>query len=426
MRLLFLALPLLPLSCGGPTFSSSTGLTDSGSPPHPDASTPDSSSTSDSSPPDSASSDAPSPPADAGPCAPLTSASTDIYVDPRFTGSPRTGAEACPLPTILAGITAATTLGGARTVHVAGAIPALVYDESTSITVGSGITLVGGGALQTTIVAAGPCTSSGTCAVLVEPGGILDGAAVVSHAGDGIWTTAGSPQPIVRNAAADGSTGNGIVALGSVQLGPNISASNNGKAGVESPAMSTGTVHVVVGLNTFDKNGGNGLDFSGGAGLLFEGGSASNEGQGIRLASTPPTSHSISSLTAKNDTGPGAVVVYGGQTLKLRSSTLLSNTNTGLLYDYVNGSALDLGTASDPGKNVFGGATAKNRNGTAGITLCSVPSTVSASADSWSTCPPSQTAIVCGQTLVSTYTDVAYQGSGATVNPVSGSCTVGP
>ncbi len=80
-----------------------------------------------------------------GSCHPLTASDTDIYVDSRFAGTPQTGALACPLHTILEGITAANMLGGPRTVHVAGSAPALVYDESGAVTVGAGITLLGDG-----------------------------------------------------------------------------------------------------------------------------------------------------------------------------------------------------------------------------------------------------------------------------------------
>ncbi len=429
-------LPLLPLSCGGSAFETGkaapdaapldSGTQDSGALDSPAGD----STASDSSP----SPDGPAPPVEAGTCAPLTGASTDIYVDSRFTGTPATGAQACPLHTIQLGLAAAKTLGGPRTVHVAGNSPALVYDENGPLTIGPGITLEGSGALQTTINASGSCSATsmmGTCAVLVEGGGIVDGFTIISPNGDGIWTLppASAPIPLVRNVAASTSKGNGIVALGSVTLGPNIGANSNGGSGVESPAGSTGTVHVLAGLNGFSQNKGNGIDLSGGATLTFEGGTASGNGQGIRIATTPAASHTITGLTAKNNTGPGGVVVYGGQILKLRSSTLVSNTGSGLLYNYMNGSTLDIGTGSESGSNTFGGMTQSQRNGVAGVMLCGAPAIQPADGDSWSVCPPTQTAVVCGVSASTGYTDVAYQyanGIVSTGGPISGSCSVGP
>ena len=423
---LALTLPLWPLGCGGSAFLAGPSGSDSG------ASATTDSSASDSASGDSGASDAvsdsPTPAADApsdGSCHALTASDTDIYVDSRFAGTPQTGALACPLHTILEGIAAANMLGGPRTVHVAGSAPALVYDESGAVTVGTGITLLGDGELRTTISASGACMT-GTCAVLVQGGGIVDGFTVVSPNGDGLWTAVGNAAPIVRNVAASGSKDNGIVALGSVQLGPNIVVNDNGGSGVESPAGATGTVHVVAGLNTFNANHGNGIDLSGSTALDFEGGTASGNGQGIRIASSPPASHTITGLTAKGNTGPGGLVVYGGQTLKLRSSVLVGNTSSGMIYDYVNGSTLDLGTVGDSGGNTFGGMTGSDRNGASGIMLCGAPTVQLAVGDSWAACPPSQVAVMCGGSAAATYADVLYQSSVAGLDPVSGACSVGP
>ncbi len=421
---------LLPVACGGSAFEAGGS--------NPDASPGDSAGPVDGAPADAATdatdassleasgSDS-SAPVDAGPCLPLTAADTDIYVDSRFTGTPATGAQSCPLHTIQAGLSAAKSLGGPRTVHVAGAVPSLVYDETGPLVIGPDITLLGAGALQTTISASGPCASgaTGTCAVLVESG-LVDGFTITCPGGDGVWITSPSGVPIVRNVAANGSTGNGIVAFASVTLGPNIDASNNGGSGVESPASATGQLHVVAGINGFNGNKENGIDLSGAATLLFEGGTANNNAQGIRLSSSPPGSHSITGLTAKNNSGPGGLVVYGGQTLELRASTLVGNTASGLLYYYLSGSTLDLGTSSSAGNNVFGGSSQTDHNGVAGVTLCGAPSSQLAAGDSWSSCPPSQSPVVCGAAKTSPYADVAYQSSVAGLNPVMGSCTVGP
>lgn len=420
-------LAVLAISCGGSAFETGgpdsgvdSGVHDSGAGDSPSADT----GTAD------AGTDGSSPPVDAGVCAPLTNADTTIYVDSRYTGTAPTGAMACPLPTIQKGLTAARTLGGTRTVSVAGSTPALIYDETNSLDVTADITLAGGGVLTTTISASGPCTvgsTSGTCAVRVAAGGVLQGFTVTSPGGDGVWTATGAPTPVVHDVAADGSKNDGIVAYASVNLGPNISASNNGNAGVESPAGATGVVHVILGLNGFDGNAGNGIDLSGGATLDFEGGTANENFQGIRIDTMPPGSHTITALTAKANSGPG-VVIYGGQTLKVRASSFLGNGASGLYYAYANGSTLDLGTSTDSGGNVFGGKS--SRNTTAGLTLCNAPAAQPADGDSWVNCPPTQAAIACGGSASSNYTDVAYQyQSGVTgtgPGPIAGSCSIGP
>ena len=359
-----------------------------------------------------------------GSCHPLTAADTDIYVDSRFAGMPQTGALACPLHTILEGITAANALGAPRTVHVAGSTPALVYAESSAVTVGAGITLLGAGALQTTLSASGTCMT-GTCAVLVKAGGIVDGLTVVSPNGDGIWTASGNTAPSCATSrpAAPRATASWSWATSSSdqhlrqqqrRLRRRIALGGRGHV-----AHRGRREHVQ--LRPRQRRG-----FSGSAALDFEGGTANGNGQGIRIAGNPPASHSTTGLTAKGNTGPGAVVVYGGQTLKLRSSVLVGNTNTGMIYDYVNGSTLDLGTIADSGGNTFGGMSAADRNGTSGVMLCGAPLAQLAVGDSWASCPPSQVAVMCGGSASSTYADVLYESSVTGVNPVSGACGVGP
>jgi hypothetical protein len=366
-----------------------------------------------------------------GVCGPLPAGAKDVYVDGRFTGTPQTGVAACPLSTILKGVAAATLLGGAVTVHVAGATPALVYAETGPVTVGASVTLKGDGPARTTISASGACATT-TCAVLVSGGGALDGFTVVSTGGDGIVTAAMAPAPVVKNVAANGSKGNGIVALGAAELGPGVAASNNGAGGLQSPLAASGRLHVIGTSNAFDGNGGNGVNVDGAATLSFEGGTASGNFQGIRLAGATAASgggHTITSLVASNNKGPGGVVAYGGQTIKMRSSSLVGNANVGLLYNYVNGSTLDLGAgAADPGNNTFGSATAASRNGKVGLRLCGAGAagTQPAYADLWSSCPPTQTLVAC-DTVVSTYTDIAYAPAVSAVGPVVATpCALGP
>jgi hypothetical protein len=365
-----------------------------------------------------------------GTCAPLGAGATDVYVDQRYAGSMQTGVQACPFTTITQGLTAAASLTGTRTVHVAGSTPALDYMEASSLHVGANIILSGDGPAKTTIQASGACGSA-TCAVSVGGGGVLQGFTVTCSGGSGIVTTDGMPPAAVRAVLATGSKTDGLLATSNVELGPGFSANANGAGGVESPAGAGGTIHVIGTTNSFDDNMGNGIDVSGSATLNFEGGTASGNFQGIRLGGTTAaslTGHTITSLTATQNTGPGGVVAYGGQTIKMRSSTLTGNTGVGLYYAYVGSSSLDIG-ANSAGGNTFAGATTANNNGVAGLRLCGVTaaSMLSAAGDSWSTCPPAQTFADCNNSKPANYSDILYGPVLAVGTPVAVSgCIVGP
>jgi hypothetical protein len=414
------ALPLVALvvACGGSEFTNASGTSDAGA----DGASSDGGATGDGS----------GSPTDGGACGPLPAGATDVYVDQRYSGATPTGAAACPFKTIAEGIAAANNLTGARTVHVAGDITTINYAEASAITVGTGITLRGDGPLRTKITASGTC-GGGTCAVMVQSGGALDGFTVVSPNGDGITATAGNVAPALRNVSANGSKGNGVVALGSVDLGPVFTASNNGGSGVESPLAATGSIHVIGLTNAFDNNGGNGIDMNGTATLTFEGGTANGNFQGVRLAGMPsaggPGVHQITRLTANGNKGPGGVVAYYGQSIKMRSCTLLANVNVGLLYNYAGNSTLDIGTAAnDPGNNTFAVATVANRNAKAGVRLCAAKglATQPGFGDTWSACPPQQSPLAC-DTAITNYSDIVYAPAAAATDPiVATTCTVGP
>ncbi len=356
-----------------------------------------------------------------------------VYVNKRYTGAMQTGSLACPFTTIAQGLATAQGLTAVvRTVSsVAGSTPALhLYREAISLSIGPGIILLGAGGLGTaSVVASGPC-AAGTCAVTLGGSSVIDGLTVTSPKGDGIVTPPGNQAGIIRNALVTDCIGNGIVAQDLVDIGPSATVKLNGGNGVESLPAAGGTIHVIGLANAFDNNTGNGIDINGTALLNFEGGSASSNGQGIRLAGTGSSAlspHTITSLKAVGNTGPGGLVAYSGQSLKLRSSTLVSNSGVGLLYNYgpAGAGSLDLGSPASLGANVFGGATLKNVK--AGLQLCSNVSALAAviaEADSWSACAPIQTKVSCSLVGPSLYTDVAYD---TTLLPVSAvGCTVGP
>ena len=365
---------------------------------------------------------------DGSACAPLASGASDVYVDKRYSGGSSTGVAACPFTTIAAGVAAAANLTGTRTVHVAGDSPALVYAETVAVTVATNVILLGDGPAKTKISASGTCGVR-TCAVSVGGGGTLDGFTVVSPMGDGISTAPAVPPPIVRNVVASGSKGNGILTQGAIDLGPHVVASNNDGEGVSS--TGTGSVHVISaagGANAFDHNGGNGINVEG-ATLVFDGGTAvGNTSNGIRFgaAGSLTASHAIFGLVATGNAN--GVAAFNGQSLKIRSSTLLTNTSYGLAYSYVAGYVLDIGGVGDSGNDTVGGATTSARNAKAGIYLCHSrgPATQTADGDLFGACPPFQTSLSTCDTVPGVYTDVAYVATVAGAPLSAASCGVGP
>jgi hypothetical protein len=426
-----LVLVAVALGCSGGSFDTAVGAEDSSSDVSGDGVTIDSGgdTTVDTSPPPDT-----TPPPDGTPCAPLGPGVSDVFVDKRYLGTAPTGTATCPFTTILAGLGAIATLGatGIRTLHVAGATPALVYNESDKVLVNHKVVLVGDGPTKTTISATGACNGGGNCAVEVNLDGVLDGFTVTSPGGDGIVANAGSPAAVIKNVSAIGSKLSGIVTLGAAELGPNIVASGNFAQGLASKGVG-GLLHVNGGTNAFDGNAFNGITVDGSATLKFEGGTASGNGyNGIRLAGTitaPPTAHAITNLVAKLNKNTG-ISAFNGQTLTIRSSTLLTNSNVGLWYGYAGTGTLDLGITTDAGGNTFGGSAIAARNGKAGIFLCKSRGSLTqpAHADLFANCPPTQTqtSLTTCDPLPTTYFDVAYMAatSGDPVNATS--CTLGP
>lgn len=368
--------------------------------------------------------------ADAGPapCSPLPSDATDVYVDKRYSGGTPTGTKRCPYTTILAGTAAVGTLSGTRIVHVAGDTPPVVYQEAGAVPVNTNVSLRGDGPAKTTIVASGPCGTR-TCAVMVNGGGTVEGFTVMPSSGEGIVTALTAPAPIVRNVTVTGAAASGIVAFGAIELGPSIVLTKNAAQGLAS--TGAGLVHIVgAGVsNAFDNNGANGINIEG-ATLTFDGGSTSGNGlNGIRFgaAGSVTTTHTVTGLVATKNRNTG-ISAFSGQNLRLRSSSLLTNGSSGLLYVYVAGYSLDLGIATDVGGNSFGVATVAARNTRAGIYLCNSRGlgTQPAEGDAFSACPPTLTALTACDVLPPSYTDIAYVAAVAGSPVIAASCIAGP
>jgi hypothetical protein len=363
---------------------------------------------------------------------------TDLYVDKSASAAIANGTSACPFRTITAGLAAASMAPTVNTVHVAGGGGSLArYDETSSITVPNGLTLIGDGSPSTGIRGAGPCAGGITCAVNVAAGGSLIGFRVESPTATAIVTGDGFPAPVLKDVLATGAKQYGLYAVSSANLGPGFVANANGADGVYS--AGTGTIHVFGGgaPNVFTGNGANGINMNAQAVLVLDEGSASeNAFNGVRFGTTSSSlGNAITNLTAQSNKNNG-VAAYAQQSLKLRGSTLVDNQYSGLYYAWplsaVGGMPppnLDIGTNTDPGNNVFGGTSGVN--GKAGIYLCRPgPSIVAGEGDAWSSCKPSltQQAFATCDTLPSSYVDVAYAPAllvpGAPV--VASSCNVGP
>lgn len=259
--------------------------------------------------------------ADSVVCSTLSPGATEIYVDKRFAGTPN-GTVGCPFNTILDAMKLAGPWVGTRTVHVAGSTPTLTYSEVASVFVSKNMVPLGDGSDKATISA--PSTTS--AAVIVDGGGTLDGFSISSPTGDGILTQSALPPPIVKNVKSVASKNNGITVTGSAELGPNVHFDKNGNCGLFS--KSDGTVHVIAPGASFDGNAASGISLDGVATLKFDGGSASNNGvNGLRLAGTSSGGsavvHTVSALIANGNKAQG-LGVFNGQSLKLRTSTLLT------------------------------------------------------------------------------------------------------
>lgn len=374
---------------------------------------------------------------DTGPPCTLGASPIDVWVDGTST-KPSKGSIDCPFHTIREATVLPAPLVGSprRTIHVQGGTAtgvAISYNESAAIEVKAGVTLLGAGPKLTRIQNGGACPTGGTCVVLVDADAVFEGFTVsASTGGSAVVTNVGLPAPIVRDALATGASGGplggnfGLSVLGSAELGPGISVSNNTGIGVR--AGGSGTLHVASGgENHFDANPGSGIAIDGLVTLVFDQGTASGDGVGIRLANVGAVAHRIVGLTASGNASVG-VVVIGGASLTLRGSTFTKN-RVGLSFTQSSINGLDLGkgssggSAADPGGNVFGGVTSANT--VAGVCV-DLQRAAPAVGNAWSSCAPKQvTATTCDLAAGLAYADVYLRlAAGASLD--LGSCAAGP
>jgi hypothetical protein len=387
---------------------------------------------------------------DSGPDAAITCAApvavngqTDVYVDQKYTGTQQLGNQACPFKTITAGLSFANPLTGTRIVHVAGAAAGgtiYSYMEAGTLVIDGGVTLQGPGAAAAEIIASGATACLGTgnnCAVVVDANATIDGFTVTNANGVGIQTAApplAGGAPVVSNTTVTETKGNGIEAYGDATIGPKVDVEDCGKgaaggAGLEGVMGATGTL--TVHDSTFSNNAnGNGINIDGDALLALDTVTANNDAQGVRLAgagSSVNAPHTLTALTVENNTGPGGMVNYNGQNIKVRKSIFLANKGAGLAFTYtaLGGGSIDIGPLdTDMGGNTFAGNGTLANNTQVGLRICGAlaATAVTADGDDWTACPtPTKTKTPCGNAAPPAYADIFYDNGTVTVT----NCTVG-
>jgi len=319
-----------------------------------------------------------------------------VYVDSAGGSSAGTGSLFCPKATVEDGVAVAASLAspaggvtvyidkgttGTYTLPTTLEIPANVTLHADLI---SNVTLNGTGAASCTTTPALPCT------LLVDYGASVFGVAVTSSKGNAIVTQA-KPSPsstavaptLQSVTASSNPLGSGIVALGDVVVGPNVSASGNAVDGLSS--VGPGTVNVMASMtnssvNHFNSNMLHGISVTGPAILTFGGGTASsNKGNGIYLGDTTvvgtagmgtTVTHGITSITADSNGGSGIYVVGA-------SSVHLSTT--GATPSILGMNKLDGITMAGSGGLTFDGGTTSG-NGRDGIFLSYLPQVMGSNA----------------------------------------------
>lgn len=363
------------------------------------------------------------------PCSVLAAAAPDLYVD-ATSKKPSNGTSDCPFHTIREATELSWILLSTRTIHVVGGTSASVvaYNETGVVVVRNNIALVGPG-VAARITGGGSCpVGSGNCIVEIEPGGAVDGFAVLpptGFSGNAIVLNNGivvAPAKIKNVQITGAPAGQGaLVVKGASDIGPGMNLSTNGANGIN--VIGSGNVHIIgssSGDNLFNTNANNGISIDVGATatLTIDAATTSgNSANGVRIANG--SKHVISKLIANGNVNQG-VVVYSGGSLAMHGSTLTGN-KMGLVFIQSSSSTLDIGTSPDAGNNVFGGATAKNT--LAGVCV-SILHGMTFNGDSFTNCTPVSIFNAPCDGLT-TYNDVVYSSSTGATASVS-ACAVGP
>lgn len=184
---------------------------------------------------------------------------------------------------------------------------------------------------------------------------------------------AASPQVTISNTSPGISVDTAIGGLGSTLDGLHLSYTNGW-----GPALST-TRAAVVKLTNSSVTGAvyEGIRIEGSGKFTAEGVSSISNYYALRTVGGNPTT-TLTNYTVRQSYYEG-ITCYAGM-IKMRGVTSLANRNVGVT---INGSCIaDLGTAADPGNNVFNKTGEKN--GAAGLCYSSAAGTLQAGSSTWS------------------------------------------
>ncbi len=377
---------------------------------------------------------------DAGPCAPLSGNPTTIFVDGR-TKRASIGSAECPTRTIREALAIVGTLPtGDHTIRIAGGAPSapVVYDEAGLVLVKTRTKLEGDGAARVVITGGGPCggASTASCVVALEGNAAIEGVTIDAKGPKvglavtpAAFTASGLKDVTVTGSKGDTNPAVYVNGAGNVDL-VDVRVTDNQGPGVHAASVFRLKVSSTLGgpRSTFDRNL-VGIHVDGGILELGGADARDNVTHGIAITSASAGTHALDDLNATGN-GANGVLVEGGANLKLRRSKLVSN-RVGLLFRFGLLNDLDLGTASDPGKNHFGGVSANNKY--AGICLPVARATHASAHDNlWAACGPTSLPLSEGDTCngLSGFQDVRYRPTGVGGAPKPpldfGDCTAGP
>lgn len=366
-------------------------------------------------------------------CGVLPAEPADVFVDAMATASQEIGTASCPFRTIGAALALSPPTSAApRVVHVKGGAPAVSYIEPVRLALPPYLTLEGDGADRVTI---GGIGGGGPCAIVVSPSCTLTVAGgatartvtVTSATGTAVEVTSGTGAARIEGVIATHAKQMGFAARADVVLLQAAALDNDGDG------LDARTGVVTVTDSEFRLNAGHGLDIDIGATLVLTGGKVhNNDGRGIFLHNGTQFTvlpHSVTNADIQQNLFAG-IDVAANASLTLRGTTMYQN-EFGVLFE-MGTNALDLGTANDPGNNVFGGTAAGHANARAGLCMQSTKATPTqvVEGNTWRVCPPPQRKITgpfCSSN--NTYSDIAYVPAVATYGAPAlapATCTVGP
>lgn len=337
-------------------------------------------------------------------CAPV--ADGNYYVDPSVADdAAATGGATCPFNSIthalaflgvaqaaavnVVVVTGTTTFGAKETFPIIVPVNVTIKSQATAVPA----------TLQVPAGAKGFVLGSPTSSVqylIVDGQGGKGTIGVEAITGSSSTTTTLS-NVVVHGFATDGiqvRNASGVATGGGLAIGPGVMSTNNSSSGLH--VLDNG-VAVVTGNDAaktqFDANGA-GI-FVEGAGQLTVNGAIGatppgtgtvtangNAKAGLSIGQTPPAAgapptNAVTGLTAWNTTAGDGIVVLGGSSLTLRSSSVLGNSANGVHVKYFVGAGgahvnttlyVDLGTALN-GKNVLQAPAGSKPNTGAGICL---------------------------------------------------------